>query len=48
MNINVNTASESELIRIPGIGKVKARNKLSYHKKHGVFSEEALFMSGVG
>lgn len=36
--VNINAASLQELMQVKGISKTKARNILSYRKKHGNFT----------
>ena len=38
--VNINTASESELIEIPGVGVVKAKAIIAYRTEHGGFTKE--------
>lgn len=35
--VNINTASMKELMKVKGINRMKARNIISYRKKHGDF-----------
>ena len=37
--ININTASEADLIRLPEIGKTKAKAIIDYRTKHGPFAK---------
>ena len=48
--IDLNTASEEELMTIPGIGKTRAADILSYRRTHGRFgsTEELMQISGIG
>ncbi|MDI6703338.1 MAG: helix-hairpin-helix domain-containing protein [bacterium] len=48
--INVNTATEEDLVRLPGIGKVKAGRIISYRKEHGVFKsvDQLIEVKGIG
>jgi competence protein ComEA len=48
--INVNTANENELDRLPGIGPVLASRIVEYRKSNGRFSkcEELLKVKGIG
>ncbi|KAB7670102.1 comEA protein [Bacillus sp. B1-b2] len=48
--ININTADESQLQEIPGIGPSKARAIIDYREKNGVFSEKEDLkkVSGIG
>ncbi|MBB4825785.1 competence protein ComEA [Sporosarcina luteola] len=48
--VNINTASEQELLTIPGIGPSKAAAIIQYREEHGQFpTEEALMkVSGIG
>lgn len=48
--ININTASESLLCKIPGIGEVRASKIIEYRKINGNFGsiEELLNVSGIG
>ncbi len=47
--ININTASESELITIPGIGPSKASSIISYREENGKFSaiEDIMNVTGI-
>lgn len=48
--INVNTADTRELIKLSGIGEVKAAAIVAYREEHGAFSsvEELLNVKGIG
>ena len=48
--ININTADTTELENLPGIGKVKADQIVSYRKENGFFKsqEELKNVSGIG
>ncbi|MCS7279239.1 MAG: helix-hairpin-helix domain-containing protein [Thermodesulfobacteriaceae bacterium] len=48
--IDLNSASFEDLIKIPGIGKVIAKNIIEYREKHGPFTsvEELLKVKGIG
>ncbi len=48
--ININTADESELMTLTGIGEGKARAIISYREEHGNFKsiEEIKNVSGIG
>src|SRR5262245_2984768 len=37
--VNLNTAGESELARLPGVGPAKAQAILAWRKKHGSFKK---------
>lgn len=48
--VNINTADESVLMTIPGVGPAKAAAILSYREEHGLFSapESLMDVSGIG
>ena len=48
--ININTATESELQSIPGVGEVKAKSIIIYREKNGGFKkiEEIKSVDGIG
>lgn len=47
--ININTASESELCQIPGVGETRAAAIISYREKNGAFRkiEDIMNVSGI-
>ncbi len=47
--ININTADSEELIRLPGIGELRARCIIAYRSKNGDFKsiEEIMLVSGI-
>ncbi len=50
LKVNINTASESELVSLDGIGPSKAENIIEYRETHGGFSsiEEIMNVKGIG
>ena len=48
--VNVNTASESELTALPGVGPAKAKAIVEYRKQHGNFKtlDELKNVKGIG
>lgn len=48
--ININTAQEEDLQRIPGIGEKLAREIVLHRKKYGKFEcvDELIYVSGIG
>lgn len=48
--ININTASASDLVRLPGIGEKRAEDIILYREEHGPFRivEELTNVSGIG
>ncbi len=48
--LDLNTAGEEDLIRLPGIGEKRAADIVTYRTRHGGFSqvEELLEISGIG
>lgn len=48
--IDLNTASQAELERLPGIGASRARSIVSYRQEHGPFAseEELMRVDGIG
>lgn len=50
LKININTADESELMRLPGIGEVMAGRIIAYREEYGGFQrvEELMNVSGIG
>lgn len=48
--VNINTASEAELLMLKGIGKKKAQAIISYRKKNGKFksTDDLLNVNGIG
>ena len=50
IRVNINTANETELIKIPGIGDAMAKSIITYRKENGKFdsTEELKNISGIG
>lgn len=48
--VNVNTATEEELIALPGIGEVRAAAIVEYRQEYGPFQavEDLLLVPGIG
>ncbi|WP_416305694.1 ComEA family DNA-binding protein [Neptunicella sp. SCSIO 80796] len=48
--INLNTATEKELTKLPGIGKSKAKAIVEYREKHGKFgsAKDLAKIDGIG
>ena len=48
--VNINTASQSELETLPGVGPAKAKAIVEYRKQHGNFKsvEELKNVKGIG
>ncbi|WP_416191716.1 ComEA family DNA-binding protein [Neisseria sp. CCUG12390] len=48
--VNINTASESELTALPGVGPAKAKAIVAYRKQHGNFKtvDELKNVKGIG
>ena len=49
-SININTALQDELQKLPGIGEVMSSHIIEYRRKHGKFRslEELMEVSGIG
>lgn len=47
--VNINTATKSELMQLPGIGESKADSIISYRKEHGNFKsiEDIMLINGI-
>lgn len=48
--VNLNTATESQLAALPGIGKTKAKAIVAYRDKYGLFqsTEDVMKVKGIG
>ncbi|MCH5333389.1 MAG: helix-hairpin-helix domain-containing protein [Agathobacter sp.] len=48
--VNINTATEDQLMKLPGIGEVRAAAIIAYRSRHGAFSgeEDIMQVSGIG
>ncbi len=48
--VNINTATEDQLMTLPGIGEVRASAIIAYRSRHGAFSgeEDIMQVSGIG
>ena len=48
--ININSASKSQLMMLPGIGETLAQRIMDYRQDHGAFSciEDLLYVEGIG
>jgi len=48
--IDINTATESQLLDLPGIGEITARRIIDYRSEHGNFTsvENLLLVEGIG
>jgi len=48
--VNINRADVSELMTLPGIGEVKARQIIDYREKRGLFTDikQIMSVSGIG
>ena len=47
--ININTASKTQLMELPGVGEAKAKQIVSYRETHGRFQkiEDIMLISGI-
>ena len=47
--ININTASEAELMTLPGIGQSRAKDIINYRVKNGLFEsiDDIMKVSGI-
>lgn len=50
MQVAINTATEEELMQLPGIGPAKANAIIAYREEHGPFRrvEDLLNVTGIG